>query len=330
MFVSPGPINTIGSQLNRPECVLAHGSGYLFTSDWSGQGGVSVIAPNGDTHRILADYPSRIKPNGIALRQNGTFLLAHLGDDKGGVFEMDHMGNTTPFMTELNGQVLPPTNFVVEDVEDRSWITVSTRQIPRAAAYRYDVSDGFILMQQGGTTRIAADGLGYTNECLLSQDGSTLFVNETFGRRLSAYSVNRNHTLGPRRTVAVFGAGTFPDGLCQDEDGNLWITSIVSNRVIKVTLGGEIQTLIEDVDPEHVDIVESAYQEHSMGRPHLDQVRSSTLRNISSLAFGGADRRTGYLGCLLGESIYSVSLPETGARPFHWDADISRIAQSVS
>jgi hypothetical protein len=55
-----------------------------------------------------------------------------------------------------------------------------------------------------------------------------------------------------------------------------------------------------------------------MGRPHLDQVVSRRLRNISSLAFGGADLRTGYLGCLLGDSIATFRSPVAGFPPAHW------------
>ena len=34
----------IGQGLQRPECVLAHSSGYLLASDVGGTGGVSVIS----------------------------------------------------------------------------------------------------------------------------------------------------------------------------------------------------------------------------------------------------------------------------------------------
>jgi hypothetical protein len=42
------------------------------------------------------------------------------------------------------------------------------------------------------------------------------------------------------------------------------------------------------------------------------------LQNISSLAFGGADRRTAYLGCLLGDRLACFRAPVAGHPPPHW------------
>ena len=43
------------------------------------------------------------------------------------------------------------------------------------------------------------------------------------------------------------------------------------------------------------------------------------LKNISSLAFVGADRRTVVLGCLLGDSLACFASPVAGLPPVHWD-----------
>ena len=140
-------------------------------------------------------------------------------------------------------------------------------------------------------------------------------------------SINGSGTLGPRRTVARFGPGTFPDGLCQDVNGDLWVTSIISNRVIRVRQDGTMETVIEDSDGSHLDSVEQAYQDHTMGRPHLDKAHSQKLMNISSLAFGGTDLSTGYMGCLLGDSLYCVKLPVSGIPGHAWNADVSRLRE---
>jgi len=55
-----------------------------------------------------------------------------------------------------------------------------------------------------------------------------------------------------------------------------------------------------------------------MDRPHLDKAAGRVLRNISSLAFGGPDLRTAYLGCLLGDRVASFPSPVAGAPPVHW------------
>jgi hypothetical protein len=125
-------------------------------------------------------------------------------------------------------------------------------------------------------------------------------------------------SLGPRRTVAEFGPGTFPDGLCFDALGRAWITSIVYNRVLRVDPDGRQQVVIEDSDPAHLEEVEVAYRAGTMGRAHLDQARARRLRNSSSLAFGGPDLRAGYLGCLLGDTLERFASPVAGHPPPHW------------
>ena len=131
--------------------------------------------------------------------------------------------------------------------------------------------------------------------------------------------------LGRKRTVVKFGKGTFPDGLCMDVDGNLWVTSIVSNRLLRITQSGHVDVVIEDCDAARIDEVESAYRAHSMGRPHLDRVHSQMLRNISSLAFGGPALDQGYLGCLLGDQLYRIKLPCAGIAPVHWNDSLSAL-----
>jgi sugar lactone lactonase YvrE len=311
-----------GSGLVRPECVLTNARGDLFTADW--RAGVAHIQANGIQHF----YPAQtvdgetLKPNGIALRKDGSFLLAHLGAELGGVFSLQRNGQTRPILTEVDGIALPPTNYPLEDAQGRLWITVSTRLSPRSLGYRNTCNDGFIVCmddpEDPKSARIAADSLGYTNEIAFHPTGQWLYVNETFTRKLSRFAVNQNGSLGEKQVVTTFGAGTYPDGMAFDVEGNVWIVSIVSNRLIRVAPDGSQQVWLEDVDADHLAQVEQAYQNHGLGRPHLDNVQSKQLRNISSIAFGSPDLRTGYLGCLLGDKIATVRMPTAGHPPIHW------------
>lgn len=307
----------VGNDLNRPECVLATARGELFTADW--RGGVAHLRADGSqalyVSRLSGGRP--LRPNGIALRADGSFLLADLGESLGGVFVLGRGGDVRPLLERVDGIDLPPTNFVHDDGSGRIWITVSTQHCPRAAAYRRDVADGFIVLLDGRGARVVADRLGYTNEALLSPDRRWLYVNETFGRRLSRFRVAEDGSLYGRETVTEFGAGTFPDGLAFDADGGVWITSIVSNRVIRVDRDGGQQLMLEDCDAGHLERCEAAFAAGAMGRPHLDTDGGRVLRNISSLAFGGPDLRTAYLGCLLGDQLASFRAPVAGHAPTH-------------
>ena len=314
--VSPDEIEFFGQGLHRPECVLCTARGNVYTADW--RGGVTCLRPDGSRQTVLADSAEvEIKPNGIALCRDGSFLLANLGD-AGGLYRLHRDGTLVPVLTEINGQAVPPSNFVAVDKMDRIWLTVSTRRTPRALGYRPDVDDGFIVLIDTRCARIVADGLGYTNELLLDSENGWLYVNETFGRRMSRFRVSPDGTLKNRETVVKFGPGVYLDGLTFDAEGGIWVTSIVSNRIIRITPDGRQQLVLEDSDPEHVAAVEKAFMQGTMGRPHLDTVKSRQLRNISSLAFGGPDLKTVYLGCLLGDSLATFRSPIPGRPPVHW------------
>ncbi|MGH9374182.1 MAG: SMP-30/gluconolactonase/LRE family protein, partial [Vicinamibacterales bacterium] len=152
----------VGRDLQRPECVLAAASGDLFVPDW--RGGVTRIGADGSQQTWLARATDiEVRPNGIALAPDGTFLLASLGD-AGGVWRLHRDGGLEPFLTEIDGARLPPANFVTVDTRQRTWISVSTRQVPRQRAWRPDFADGFIVLVDDRGARVVAEDLHYSNE----------------------------------------------------------------------------------------------------------------------------------------------------------------------
>ncbi|WP_158969530.1 SMP-30/gluconolactonase/LRE family protein [Paraglaciecola sp. L3A3] len=309
--------------LVRPECVLATADGYFYTADF--RGGVCKIGPDGNHQLILPKESNgcpELKPNGICLLENGDFLIAHLGDEIGGIYRLTQDGVVSPFITHTDGKPLPPSNFIYLDHQGRLWLTVSTRKIPRADAYRSDVSDGYIALIENGQATIVADNIGYTNEVYVTEDGAKLFVNATFTRETLSFDITADNQLINRKVVASYDKGIFPDGLTMDTEGYLWVTSIVSNTVLRVDpKTGLSQVILEDNDAAHLTWVEEAYKAHTMGRPHLDNVKSQVLQNISSLAFCGNNLSTLALGCLLGNSIGKIESNFSGVKPAHWNFD---------
>lgn len=321
-FPSHPELRFRGSGLIRPECVVTHVSGWLFTADWKESGGIAAIAPDGRVIRTLARRPAGdpLRPNGIALEASGSFLIAHLGATEGGLFRLYGDGRVEPVLLAVADAPLPPCNFPLIDRRGRIWLTVSTRVIPRADDYRASAASGFIVLIDDRGARIVADGLGYANECVLSADESQLFVNETFARRLTCFAVAEDGSLHGRRTIATFGAGEFPDGVARDSQEHLWVTSFVSNRVLRVSPSGAVVTVLEDCNPAHVTAVEQAFRADALGRPHLDATPSRILPNLSSLSFGGTGLATAHLGTLLGDRVGCFDAAVQGAAHVHYDA----------
>jgi len=307
-------VDFVGHGLQRPECILCNSAGDLYVSD--SRGGVQMRSNKGDQRLLSKTVVPSIKPNGISLCRDGTFLMADIA--QGGVYRLGSDGKISVYLREVDGVPLPPTNFVTRDAKDRTWVTVSTRLEPRTRAYRPGFGDGFIVLIDQRGARIVADNLGYTNEVAIDESGEWLYVNETCGKRVTRFRITEDGQLEGRQTLAEFGAGTFPDGLALDSAGGIWITSIISNRVIRVDPDGSQQVVLEDCDPEYVAYFESVFAQGKVERHDVEGIKSRRLRNISSIAFGGTDRKTVYMGCLLGDAIASFASPIAGQAPAHW------------
>jgi hypothetical protein len=301
-------VEPFGRDLNRPECVHCTAQGDVFVSDW--RGGVTRIRADGTQQLIKGDRP--IKTNGFAILPDRSFLRAHLDEREGGVWRLALDGELSPFLEDL-----PPTNFVHVHGE-RTYVTVSTRLIPRTQARKPGFADGFIVCVDKRGARVVADALGFTNECKVDPSGRWLYVNETFGKRLSRFRLTKEG-LGEKEVCARFGAGVFPDGLDFDAEGGIWITSIFSNRLIRVGPDGAQQVVLEDNDPRFVERMEAMFASGELAAAGNPQVPARLIRNLSSSAFGGSDLRTLYLGCLQDSRIYRMPSPVAGARPPHWD-----------
>jgi len=317
LTVDPNDIVFVGKGLSRPECVLTTRTGDLFVSDQ--RGGISWITPSGQTKFIEAkDRPEGFLPNGIALMPNRDIMIANLGSASG-VWRMALDGTLKLEISEIDGRTLPPVNFVGLDREQRLWITVSTLQVPREKAFRKGWADGFIAVDDGHGPRIVAEGLGYTNEAIVDPTGQWLYVNETIARRTVRFPITPGASLGPMEIIAEYPPATFPDGLTFDAEGGVWIVSVSSNRIYRVDPGGEIQLILEDADQEALGGIALAFEQDRFGRTEIDAGKARVLGNLASIAFGGDDLKTVYLGSLHSTQIGTFRSPIAGAAPVHWE-----------
>jgi sugar lactone lactonase YvrE len=95
-----------------------------------------------------------------------------------------------------------------------------------------------------GSIHAAADGLMFPNGTVITPDGRTMIVAESFGNRLTAFDIADDGSLSNRRLWADLGARV-PDGICLDADGSIWVANPVINECFRVAEGGEILDVIE-------------------------------------------------------------------------------------
>ncbi len=304
---------TLGVGLQRPECVWVDKDG-IWVSD--GRGGVSRLRGDGTPQLFGSGI---LEPNGFSRRPDGSFVVAGIGD--GGLHLISAAGRTRTLLDSFENRPLGAVNYACADGPDRIWLSVMTRGLPWHTALSARHIDGYILRvdDDGARCEIVADGLDLTNEVKLAPDGRHLYAVETFGSRVVRYAIHQNGSLGQKETVGPEGLGhdVMPDGISFDVFGNLWITVINQNGLFVIDKRNEVHVVYRDPNPRAVEGVADAVAHRNGSVDQLAACAAVTgpLRLPTSVAFGGPDGRTAYVGSVGLTHLATFRLPEQTIRP---------------
>lgn len=207
--------------------------GRLFVSDFYTHR-VLAIAPGGRAETI-AEVPQQ--PSGLGWLPDGRLLIVSMVDQR---LLVDDHGRLSQY-ADLSAIAGGPCNDMVVDSQGRAyvgnfgfnrWAGESERP---ACLARVD-PDGKIVR--------AAEDLLFPNGTVITPDGRTMVIAETQGRRLTAFDIAPDGALSNRRVFAELG-GIFPDGICLDAEGAIWVTDARGgNGVVRVFEGGRIERQI--------------------------------------------------------------------------------------
>ncbi|MET7966499.1 SMP-30/gluconolactonase/LRE family protein [Micromonospora sp. NPDC005305] len=95
------------------------------------------------------------------------------------------------------------------------------------------------LVPPDGAARLVADDLAFPNGMVLTPDGGTLIVAESYAGRLTAYDVAADGSLGGRRFWAAV-PDSAPDGICLDAAGAVWYGDVPNRCAVRVAEGGRV------------------------------------------------------------------------------------------
>jgi len=324
-------IQYIGSDLQRPECILAEPDGTLWSAD--ARGGVVKIAPGGKQRIITQQrsghfqgvtseasrYLEGTLPNGLAFARNGDILISNFGTDCLELMSRD--GATRVLADSIDGEPIGKVNFVLRDSQDRIWITVSTRIKNWMHALRTDLPDGYIARYIDGKFHIVADGFRFTNEIRMDAREEFMYVVETTGGCVSRLRVGKNGTLSDREVFgpSSLGKGAWPDGIAFDTLGNLWGTMVYSDKLFVLTNEGDFCLLLDEGDAKKVEALEKAFSENKVDEQVLFATGQGIAPWMASVTFGGPDLKTIYLGSLKGTRIPYFRSPVPGLPMIHWN-----------
>jgi len=168
--------------------------------------------------------------------------------------------------------------------------------------------------------RIVADGLYLTNEIRLNAQEEYLYVAETIMNHMLRFRVQPDGSLTDKEIFGPnnLGTGAAVDGFTFDADGNLWVTLVLRNGLGIITPDGDYHVVIEDP---REDILKSFEEKIANGTAEPGDMAMAVgpnLQFITSLAFGGPNLRTAYLGSLAMSTLPTFQSPVAGLPMRHW------------
>jgi sugar lactone lactonase YvrE len=225
--------------------VGADGVGKLWFSDVLA-GEVMAVDLHGNLEKV-AEVPEW--PSGLGWRPDGTLLVVSIRDGK--LLTVGDGGSLSPAgdMKALDGF---SSNDMVVDAQGRAFIGSFQEldEMRHPGPGNMPAFSHIIRVDPDGSANIVADRMTFPNGSVISPDGKTYIVAETFANRLTAFDIEADGSFTNRRVWADLGAP--PDGITMDVDGCLWVAVPYyiyggPGGFVRVREGGEIVDRI-DVD----------------------------------------------------------------------------------
>jgi sugar lactone lactonase YvrE len=226
-MTSANKTNVLLDGLAFPESPRWHDGKLWFSDMFMHQ--VMTVTADGKAETVLS-VPQQ--PSGLGWLPDGRMLVVSMHDrrllclDPGGLTVVAELGDMAHFHC----------NDMVVDRHGRAYIGNFGFDYEAKQPAKTTV---LILVTPDGKKRVVAEDMFFPNGSVITPDGGTLIVAETYARRLTAFTITQDGSLTGRRVWAKLQGAT-ADGICLDAEGAIWAASPVSSEVVRVREGGEI------------------------------------------------------------------------------------------
>jgi sugar lactone lactonase YvrE len=222
-----------------PECPRWHDSALWF----SDQHGGSVWRISSDDRAVaVVSVPGG--PSGLGWDSLGSMLVVSMLDKS----LYRHHDHTLSHVTDLSAYCTGPANDMVVTADDYAIVGNIGFDFSGGESPRNTV---LVSVGSSGQAEVVADDINTPNGMVITPDGGTLILAESFGHRLLAFDLHDGGHLSNRRVFADL-EGAIPDGICLDAEGCVWYASIGAHEVVRVEPGGAVRERVSTGDREAV------------------------------------------------------------------------------
>ena len=183
----------------------------------------------------MVEVPQR--PSGLGWTPDGALLVVSMLDRR--LLRVEN--GTTRVHADLSAVATGPCNDMVVDGRGRAYV----------GNFGYDRHKGepprttcLVRVDPDGRVTRAAEDFFFPNGTVITPDGRTLIIGETQAHRLTAFDVAPDGALDNRRVWAPLDERVFPDGMCLDAEGAIWVSDARGSALLRVREGGTVDRTV--------------------------------------------------------------------------------------
>ena len=190
---------------------------------------VRTVDESGRAETIV-EVPGR--PSGLGWRPDGTMLIVSMTDRR----LMRFSDGELTVEAELKPLATGHCNDMIVDAKGRAYVGNFGFDRHAGEPQRPAV---LVRVDPDRSVHKAADELMFPNGTVITPDGKTMIIGETFAKRLTAFDIAADGSLSNRRLWAET-PNCNPDGICLDAEGGIWVTGAFTHHMVRVLEGGKI------------------------------------------------------------------------------------------
>ena len=207
--------------------------GRLWFSDMHAQE-VVAVTPGGE-REVVARVPKN--PSGLGWLPDGRLLIVSMEDRR--LLRQEADGSLVEH-ADLSALATGRCNDMIVDASGRAYVGHFGFDLHARAEF---AEASLLAVAPDGRATVAAPALRFPNGAVITPDGGTLVVAETFGRRLTAFDIGDDGALSNRRVWAELGVP--PDGICLDAEGCIWVAVPRPGAFLRVAEGGDVRARVD-------------------------------------------------------------------------------------